>query len=265
MAPKLLLLCLLMLAVSLTYGQDLITRSDGEVIKATVLEMPPGLLRFKLYQQADTLVYQISTRDVASVRMADGTTKTFPEAAAAKNAAPPFNYYTSSGRNILWFYPLELVYPTVALAYERMVASGKIGFKIPLMIGLYSGNTSNNYNTDIRQNTRFGTGLDMNIYPFGQGRFQYYVGPAFQYRSYRGYFYNTYSSSQPGPKIQNTSLVSLALKTGVYYQFSRFFCVSVDAGLGYRFLRDAHNPDYNFTEHRNRQILTGNLYLGYRF
>lgn len=264
MAPKLLLLCLLLLAVSLSYGQDLITRSDGVVIKATVLEMPPGLLRFKLYQQADTLVYQISTRDVASVRMADGAVRTFPEAAAIKEAAP-FDYYTRSGRNILWYYPVELIYPIFALAYEHILASGMVGFKIPLMLGLSSGNTSNNYNTDIRRNTRFGTGLEVNIYPFGPGRFQYYVGPAFHYRSYRGYYYNTYSSSQPGPQIKDTNLVSLALKNGVCYQFSRFLSISVDAGWGWRFLQEAHNPAYNFTEHRNRQILTGNLCLGYRF
>jgi hypothetical protein len=265
MAKKLLLLSLLLLAFSLSYGQDLITRSDGMVLQATVLEMKPGLVRFKLFGQADTLVYQISTRDVEVIRMADGTTRTFPEAAAAKQESAPFDYYTRSGRNILWYNFFELIYPNFALAYERVLASGKIGFKIPLMIGLSPANSANNYSIDVRKNTRLGIGLEMNVYPFGQGRFQYYVGPAFQYRTYQGYFYSTNPGAPPGLQSQNAGMFSLALKNGAYYQFSRFFIVSVDAGLGYRFLREAHNPDYYYMEHRNRQMLTFSLHLGYRF
>lgn len=262
MAKKLLLLSLLVLAVSLSYGQDLITRSDGVVIRATVLEMKPGLLRFRLYQQADTLVYQISTRDVGSVRLADGTLRTFPEAAAAKTEAAPFNYETSSGRNILWYYPLELIYPTIALAYERILASGRAGFKIPVMAGLYSGNTSSNYNTDIRQNTRFGAGLDVHIYPFGQGRFQYYVGPALHFRAFRSYYY---PASPSGLQKQNNALFILALKNGIYYQFTRFFIISGDAGPGFRFLLDPERPNPYAPETKLRRTFTGNLHLGYRF
>lgn len=263
MAKKILVFSLLLLVVLLVDGQDLITRSDGVVIRATVLEIKPGLLRFRHYQQPDTLVYQISTRDVGSLRLADGTVRTFPE--AEKKEAAPFDYYTASGRNILWYNFFELIYPNFALAYERVLASGKIGLKIPLLVGLSSGNSSNSYSIDVRKNTRFGTGLEMNVYPFGQGRFQYYVGPAFQYRTYQGYFYATNPGSPPGLQSQNTAMFSLALKNGAYYQFSRFFIASVDAGLGYRFLREAHNPDYYYIEHRNRQMLTFSLHLGYRF
>jgi hypothetical protein len=257
MAKKLFWLFCLVLALAPAYGQDIITRSDGVVIKARVLEMSPSLIRFKLFQQPDTGVYQISTQDVQVVRLADGSTKSFTPAAAAA----PFNYYTGSGRNLLWFYPIDLLFSNFTLAYERVLNSGKVGFKIPLTIGLSSANPQNNYYNSFRENSLFGTGLEVNIYPFGQGRFQFFLGPAFAFRSYQSYYYS-YAGPQPAQQRRNGEMYALALKTGIYYQFTNRFIISGDTGLGFRFLREPDLPD-NYYE--NRAYIPGNLHLGFRF
>ena len=259
MAKKLFWLFCLVLAIAPAYGQDLITRSDGVVIKARVLEMKPGLIRFKLFQQPDTGLYQISTRDVPSVRLADGSTKSF----APLPSAAPFNYYTDSGRNILWFYPLDLFSSNFTLAYERVLASGKAGIKIPLSIGFSGGASPNNYYNSFRENSLFGTGLEVNIYPFGQGRLQYYIGPAFAFRSYRTYYYTV---TQPPPRRRNGEMYAIALKTGIYYQFTSRIIVSGDVGLGFRFLQEPDLPDnYYEPQGKNRAYFPGNLHTGFRF
>jgi hypothetical protein len=260
MARKLLLLCCLLLAVSSLWGQDLITRTDGVVIQARVLEIKPDQITFRLFQQTDTLVYQISPQDVQAIRMADGSTP-FAAVAAGKPAAP-FNFETQSGRNILWYHPFDLIYSNISLAYERIGASGRLGFKIPLVIGLTDPDaTPHSYS--FRENNRWGTGLELNVYPFGQGRLQYYVGPAFQYRSYRAYYYD---GSRPEPQSSEAGMFTVALKNGVYYQFTRFLIVSADAGIGFRFLQGPEvSNSYYFVEGRNRAYLPGNLHLGFRF
>jgi hypothetical protein len=260
MAKKLLLLSFFMLAVLLSYGQDLITRSDGVVIRARVLEMKPGLVLFKLFGQPDTLVYQISTQDLQAVRMADGTLKTFPEAA---KKAVPFNYETSSGRNILWYYPFDLLYSNVTLAYERILAPGKVAIRVPLKLGLSPNDPVIDYYERFKRNIRYGAGLEVYYYPFGQGRFQPYVGPAFHFRSYRTYYY---PPSPPGPVLLNAYMRTVALQLGIYYQFSRFFIASADTGLGLRyFSRPGMPANYNHDERSSRGHLPLNFRLGFRF
>jgi hypothetical protein len=262
MSIRILLACCLAFAAAPTYGQDIITRSDGVKLQASILDMKPGLIRFKLFGQPDTAVYQISTQDVETVHMADGTTKNFTAPADAGKKNRPFNYYTNSGRNILWYYPLDLIYANFTLAYERILPSGKTGIKIPLSIGLSPGN-ADVYSTSFRDHNRYGAGLEINFYPFGQGRLQYYLGPAFNFRSYKAFYATT---SQFIPEAHNATMYSLALKNGIHFQASRSFILSLDAGLGVRFIRQPEIAvNYNDYEGRTRAYLPGNLHLGYRF
>lgn len=263
MANKIFLVFCLLLAVLPAIGQDIITRSDGVVIKAMALEIQPSLIRFRLFQQADTGVYQISSQDVQSIKGADGTTKNFTSSGEVPTPALPFNYETSSGRNILWYSPLDLFYSNFRVAYERILASGKAGFKIPLIIGLSDGN----YNTDLassfRENNRFGAGLEFNFYPFGQGRFQYYFGPAFQARSFRGYYVN---GTQPEPQGYNGEYFSLGFQNGIYYQFTKHFIISADGGVGLRRFREPEMLGIiYYPGDRKRGFVSGTLHLGCRF
>lgn len=255
--------CCLAFAAAPTYGQDIITRSDGVKLQASILDMKPGLIRFKLFGQPDTAVYQISTQDVETVHMADGTTRNFTPPADAGKKARPFNYYTHTSRSILWYYPLDLIYTNFTLAYEWILPSGKMGFKVPLLIGLSPGNSQDNYYTSFRRNTRFGAGLELNFYPYGQGRLQYYFGPAFHVRTYNIYYT---TASQPYEQTYQATMGAVAMKNGLYFHASRSFILSLDVGLGVRILQQPKSyDDYNFPGDRTRVYVPGNLHLGYSF
>ncbi|MGV3503262.1 MAG: hypothetical protein ACO1O1_06105 [Adhaeribacter sp.] len=262
MAKKFFLFSLLVLADCCSYAQDKITRSDGVVIEARVVEVRADLIFFRPTLPADTGVYQISTRDVTVLRLADGSTKTFPQVLAGRE---PFNYETSSGRRIVWFSPVDLVYGNLGLAYEHILPSGKVGLKVPLLLGLGSPGEPQNYSTNYRVNTRFGSGLDLNIYPFGQGRYRFYVGPAFQYVAYWAYYYPG-TGGIPDPQRRSVNLVSLALKTGIHYQFTPSFMLGLEVGLGFH--SHLHRPDPGqgyYQVNRNTAYLPFNFQLGFRF
>lgn len=261
----LLTVCLLS-SVMLAWGQDLITRTDGVVLKAQVLDVKPNLIRFRLFNAADSLVYQISPQDVRSIQMADGTVKTFTAASAAAPAmerteTSSFNYETEYGRNVVSVYLLDFFYTNLAFAYERIVASGKIGLKFPIMIGL---SKETEYYTDaFREQVNYGLGLEVNIYPERQGRFRYYLAPAIHYRSFDFYNYNYRNGSEPG--LDEAFMTTLNFKIGAYYQFTRFFMVSADTGIGYRFFHLPDNVEDTYSSYNNRFFVPGNLNLGFRF
>jgi hypothetical protein len=267
MVRKLLCFCWFWFTISVTYAQDIITRSDGVEIKANVLDVQTNIVRFRLFQQTDSLIYQINTRDVKAVQMADGTIRSFAEANATYKLPETFDYENSSGQNIIWLYPFDLIYPKFTMAYERILATGKVGFRFPFTFGL-AGNSENIYYNTYRKNNRYGAGLEVNVYPWGQGRLQYYFGPAFNFESYQSYYFDN-SSPQRVPQKQNSEMYSLALKNGIYFQFSRFFIISADFGLGIRFFRQSELPaNYYYTvypDNRTRAYFPGNAHLGFRF
>lgn len=260
MAKKVFLLFLLALAAGGGFAQDKITRSDGTVIGARVLEVRSDLILFRLLPPGDTGVYQISTRDVRLLNLADGSTKTFPQVLPERE---PFNYETSSGRNIGWFSPFDLLFGHIGVGYEHVLPGGKLSFKVPLVLGLSAPGEAANYSSNYRANTRYFSGLEVNIHPFGQGRFRFFVGPAFYFASYWTYFYPGGSIS---PERHSLDMRSFALKNGLYYQFSRHFIVSGDIGLGRRTFRDRDRPDQGYYRvNRTGAYVPGNVHLGFRF
>lgn len=252
-------------------GQDIITRSDGVTIRAQVLGISPNQINFRLYQHPDSLMYQISVQDVRMITRADGTTQNFnPESNLAGEKEKEFNYETQSGRNLLLFYPLDLTNTNFTAAYERIFSAGKIGIRLPVILGL--SKKANNDFSNFRNNTRWGLELDLNFYPYGQGRLQYYLGPSIQYRSYHLYYYDYNTNPNPPPTPQppdlrrvKASLYGLAFKNGVYFQLTQLWMVSIDVGLGYRKFQKSDRPDNFYADNRNTVFLPGNFHLGLRF
>jgi hypothetical protein len=61
-------------------------------------------------------------------------------------------------------------------------------------------------------------------------------------------------------------MYAIALKTGIYYQFTSRFIISGDVGLGFRFLQEPDLPDnYYMPPGKNRAYFPGNLHTGFRF
>jgi hypothetical protein len=254
-------ICLLFTLVQ-AYGQDIITRTDGVVLKVTVQEVTPQLIRFRMFGATDALVYQISTADVRTLQRTDGTVQTFAPMVVEQPVAPSFAYESGLGRNIVSFYPLDLLYGNLSLAYEYILSAGKVGIKIPLTAKV--GQSREWYGNDFRRNTIYGLGLEVNLYPNRQGKFRYFFAPSFLYRAYDAYYYDYYGGTNE-PESATASVFSVAAKTGVYYHLGRSFLFSADLGLGFRFFNFPKEDMYYEYERNPRFHIPGNLHLGFRF
>lgn len=209
-------------------------------------------------------ILPISNQDVQTLKLADGTIRTFNQPGEGSgNSTTAFNFETQTRRNILWYYPSDLIFNSFTLAYERILPSGKVGLRVPLSMGFASSNRVNNFDS-FRRNNRYETGLELNYYPFGQGKLNYYFGPAMRIRSYRLYYYD-YSQPQPALLENKATLISLALKNGIYFQFNKSICISADVGLGLRLFNEPNAPDIYYPTNISRAYLPGNVHLGFRF
>ncbi|ALI97705.1 hypothetical protein [Rufibacter tibetensis] len=265
MAKGVLLVVCLLCSIAFARGQDIITRTDGVILKAKVLEVQPTIIRYRKFGSADSLIFRISPSDVQSIQMEDGTMRTFSTPvtqSAGKKGKEPRDYETDFKRNVLSIYPLDFIYSNLTLSYERISSSGKVGIKIPVTIGL--GEIRDYYAYAFRENTRFGAGLEVNIYPEGQGSLRYFLTPALNYRSFDVPYFEP-NSGRFEPYEERASMITLGFKGGAFVQWGKFFQMSMDVGVGYRtFFADLpENEGYYNLE--SRLYLPGNLHLGFRF
>jgi hypothetical protein len=252
----LLLLCI-MLTVGLAYGQDIITRTDGKRIEAIIQDTSPTQIRFKLFSQPEGPTYLISTLDVLSVVGADGVHRTFsPPTPASVNGTKSFE--SQLGRNLLLLHLFDFILNNFTFSYEHVLPSRTLGLRVPVSIGL---SRWEKYQGDYRENVIFKTGLGVNFYPFGQGKFTFYVGPAAQIGFFRGmYYYDPYLPQEPvtGHVVEGKAI------TGGIYHFTRWFFGSAEAGLGVR--RVSHPNNYYYNRDFNTNVMASfNMHLGLRF
>jgi len=256
------LLCCTLFACP-AFSQDIITRTDSVRIEATVVEVGNEQIRYRLYGKPDSAVYTISTLDVTSVAYEDGTRRAFAPRATPGQTADDTDYTVDWGRNLVSLSVSDLVFQNITFSYERIAASGMVGVKVPLSLGLNPREIDYDYSLRDR---KFSAGLALHWYPFGQGRFSYYLGPQVElsFINYLTYYYDYTNPYPVGEQLHGTARIfSLALSNGMYYQFSKSFYAALDLGLAVR-TNDRENVQrYEF--YLSRFFIPVTLQAGLRF
>jgi hypothetical protein len=250
--------------MSQAFCQDIITRADSVRIKASILNVGNDLIRYRLYASPDSSEYRISTLDVLFVEFADGTRRVFSQDAMRRQPIDDEDYDTDFGRNILSVSISDFLFVNATVAYERISRSGKVGVKIPLSFGLDPREEIYDF---YRRNKNFSAGLDLHIYPFGQGRLSYYLGPQVEYMSfnYYDYYYDRNDPYAPTQFRSNTgNMFSFIVSNGAYYQFSKSLVTAFDVGVGVRTWSRLESTEYTYY-YINRVFIPFNLQIGYRF
>lgn len=179
------------------------------------------------------------------------------------------------GSNILRIYPITAMDVGVGfgLSYERIFGAEKmVGLVLPVHLMLedegsfdpfFSGGNGDRYNTYVY----FTPGLK--IYPFGQRKVTYAVGPNLLL-GYGGgeqwrYNYNGVSEWTNVSKLR----IGLMVNNYVNFQIARSFNLGLEAGLGVRYIdRETYDsPSTGRNSYSNGINVTGqfSLTLGYRF
>lgn len=74
---KTLLIFSLLLFSTFAFSQDMITLSDGRVVKAKILELTPDLVKYKKFDNIDGPTYTVPTSDLLKIKYANGSEDTF--------------------------------------------------------------------------------------------------------------------------------------------------------------------------------------------
>lgn len=224
---KLLVLFCFALCAQNLLAQDIMYKKDGTKDTVTVEEVNPTEVVYKKYSRPDGPLYRLPKSQILLIQYNDGAIDVFDEAQPKtpeeKREAEKKEFAEKLGRNVISINYLNLLNGNIHMGYERITRDGMVGLKYSI-----------NYNiadveTDILAYLRlFSTGIDVNLYPTGQGRIKYFLGPSFRVGVARDFYYN----GAGGPRNVDYNYFSIFFNNGFYAQPTKSLYLGMQAGLG---------------------------------
>lgn len=246
-------LLLVILGISMTAlrAQDIVTLKDQTTLNVRVVNVSKQMLYYRLYTEPEGRIHTLLSDKIASIQYQDGTVSLL-------HTKTTYDFK----RNVMAFHVLDLLVNDFTLSYEFINQTGKLGFQIPLAIGYANNDTEIGSilpfsGMEGRFKSAFYTGLNLNIYPTGQGKVKYFMGPSIRFGN--GYF-ETYTY-QAGQYRTNTNYVKVLINNGLVISPVPSFSLSALLGLGilYTSEKEPSNEDHL----RTTSSLSFNL--SYRF
>lgn len=238
---------MLVFASDYLQSQDTLYKVDGFVLIVKIMEVNATQIKYLPYDDQAGLTHVISKGNVLKIIYESGLIEDFSKSVAAMAAPVPVvdPIATDFGRNFISLDVLDLLSASsLTFGYEYTFKSGLFGMKVPLSFGLNNKSGYDGSNV-------FGTGLDLNIYPFGQGKSKFFYGPSFEYKKFK-----TINMAS-----DINSAYAFLFQAGFLFQPHKHFNISVAAGIGYaRLIRD----DYLYESKGDVAARLG-LNIGYKF
>lgn len=235
------LLLMLFFGLSLTSNaQDILYKTDGSKEEVKVLEITQKEITYKKFSNPDGPSYVIDKGQVALIAFSNGEHELITGVKDVKEAkpAPAIDYTKDFTRNSFAFHMFDVIFGDIAVSYEHISADGRIGLKVPLAFGFYGIDP---YNTPFEFNNLFYSGMALNFYPSGQGRFRYFVGPQFRigvgrYDEYI-YYYDEYGNYYDEESYTNSSLyLKYFVDNGITFMATKNLSLSAILSLGIRYV-----------------------------
>ncbi len=243
---------LLLLIISLLTGygafsQDYIYTRDNNRIAAKDITIDIAEVRYKDFNKPNGPEIAIKSNDISLIAFEDGRLQFF-EPVKKIVMRNEFN------KNLFTYHLADLIVNSFTISYERINKSGKIGFEIPLSLGY-----GRYANIDDIVN-QFYTGLNVNFYPTGQGKWRFITGPGARIGSAKWDYYY-YGDHYGQDYNETTGYFKLLVNNGVIFTPIKALSFSIVGSIGVRYVFKMP-PDYN-----QRVRTTGgvSVNLSYRF
>lgn len=217
-------LTLFVLLSSTVFGQDILYKKDGTKDSVIVEEVNPTEVVYKKFSRPDGPLYRLPKSQILLIEYKDGAIDVFDGAQTLtddeKRVAEKKAFAEKLGLNIISINYLNLLNGNIQLGYERIMGDGMVGLK-------YSFNYNiEDVETDILNYLRlWSTGLDLNLYPTGQGKIKYFLGPSFRVGVARDNF--TGRST-----LKDYNYFSIFFSNGFYAQPTKSLYLGMQAGIG---------------------------------
>ncbi|MBL0049573.1 MAG: hypothetical protein IPP32_15920 [Bacteroidetes bacterium] len=292
-------------------AQDRMFFKNGDMVEAKILEVSSSEIVYKKATNPDGPSYHELKSNVSKIEFANGTVEVFSSPKtetikisravpsesnpAAASETPKAKEPTFVAKKNSFSYNLtDAFFKRITIGYERIIANGFLGVKIPVSFGLGSNKVfdvdylnsfqdNNNdqyynynavpneevkYTSILRKNT---FGLELNVYPFGQRPVSFFVGPSFYYglikikyeeTTYKlvtnsSSYYNYYDTFINYKEASTISLSGM-INTGFAFNTNSNFSMIVQIGLGFR-QNNTDFDDYTAT------LLVPSYHLAYKF
>ena len=208
---------------NLVLAQEKIYKKDGTVLEVIILEQTSDFVIFNDANNEKQVLERAKIDKIEKVEVEDYVDKqeAYPVAMSNENDQYTKNY----GKNIIGFNYLEFgILLNVNFSYERIMAEGFLGICVS---GAYS--TQTYYSPHLVNAVYYYTErfmLDINIYPAGQHRASYFIGPSLGYGSY------ITENPNQGQDDYDHNFSTFLLNNGVVLSITPNFALSGKVGLG---------------------------------
>lgn len=130
------------------------------------------------------------------------------------------------GRNIVSVNTLNFLNNNIHIGYERILGIGMIGAKLSVNVNYLDKNLRN---STLKYQRDFTAGIDINIYPAGQGKVKYFLGPSFRIGTVSNGVYELHGIVQE--KV-TYNYQGFFFTNGVVIQPTKRFYTSLQAAVG---------------------------------
>ena len=244
-------------------AQDIIYKKDGSKEEAKITLVGAKEIQYKKFSNPEGPVYSLAKSEIVMITYQNG------EFEMIQNQTEPVKVSkqelsTNFTKNLLSYHLFDVVYGDFTFSYERILSSGTVGIKIPLGFG-YAYNSDYFNNNDNWVKNMVYSGIGVNFYPTGQGKWRYFLGPnvriGYGKQSYWVTYWDDYGNYIGDEEKEAEGIYAkFYVDNGVMFTPVRNLSISTIVGFGIRIFPEASDSYNNF-------MPTGyfSLNLSYRF
>lgn len=226
-------------------AQDIIYKKDGSKEEAKIVLVGEKEIQYKKYNNLEGPVYTLNKKDIVLIAYQNGEYETIKTADDDKKAAK-IELSENFAKNLITYHLFDVVYGDFTFSYERILSSGTIGIKIPLGFGYAYNSDYFNNNENWVKNFMY-TGIGVNFYLTGQGKWRYFIGPdvrvGYGKQSY-WYYWDENGDYYEEERVNEGIYTKFYIDNGVIFTPIKSFSFAAIVGVGVRFFPDA-GPNYS--------------------
>ena len=252
------------------YAQDVMIRKNGDTIEGKVIEVGIDRITYKINDDLNSASFVIQKSELKSIKFANGQIVLLNSRNKIKDKKTTVNRDEEFGKNIINFSPFKALDsgPGIGLSYEILLDKRQY-FSIVLPLSLIFPDSYNFYDNTGKRSSMFYFSPGFKVYPFGQRKVTYAVGPnIFTAIGNRRFFNQTYDPVTGNYTQDNFSSKNFRLgvlvNNYINFQITPSFQIGLNAGIGARYIDREKQPSQIFNNGIN---VTGefNFNLGFRF
>lgn len=228
-----------------SFSQDTLFKTDGTKEQVKITMITDKDVQYKKFSNPDGPVFSIPKKDLLMITYENGDFEMIKNAGTDKKAVKA-DLAQNFAKNLITYHLFDVVYGDFTFSYERILASGTIGLRIPVGIG-YAYNTGlNNFGNENRVYNSLYSGIGISFYPTGQGKWRYFVGPSIRIGygkmvDYYSGYYDEYGNWIEEEQTDEGMYTKFFMDNGVMFTPVKNFCVAAVVGVGVRFFPEASN------------------------